>query len=180
MRSKRLEALLLDVRTPAEFEEAHIDGSVLMPLGKSDYRGSEAIGFSFADRAACLHGMPRDCRSIAGLDVPRASDPYSRRCMRFHRSQVRLLRQPGLDRPAGLCRRRTRLCRYHRHVWYGNANRPDAMEQREADVNLGWADNRRCFPSADDAPMDECPIIVGLVFPIAFGTLRQRDLHANG
>lgn len=32
-RWQRLETLLLDVRTPAEFEEVHIDGSVLMPLG---------------------------------------------------------------------------------------------------------------------------------------------------
>jgi rhodanese-related sulfurtransferase len=30
---KRVEALLLDVRTPAEFEEAHIEGSILLPLG---------------------------------------------------------------------------------------------------------------------------------------------------
>jgi len=29
-------ALLLDVRTPAEFEEAHISGSVLHPLGRLD------------------------------------------------------------------------------------------------------------------------------------------------
>jgi hypothetical protein len=55
--------------------------------------------------------------------------PYRRRRTRFHWSRARLLRQPGLDRAAGLCGRRTRLCRYHRHLRHGNANRPDAVEQ---------------------------------------------------
>lgn len=48
---KRLEALLLDVRTPAEFEEAHIDGSVLMPLGNLN---TEEVKRLVAGKSACL------------------------------------------------------------------------------------------------------------------------------
>ena len=48
---KRLEALLLDVRTPAEFEEAHIDGSVLMPLGNLN---TEEVKRLAAGKSACL------------------------------------------------------------------------------------------------------------------------------
>jgi rhodanese-related sulfurtransferase len=48
---KRLEALLLDVRTPAEFEEAHIDGSVLMPLGDLN---TEEVKRLAAGKSACL------------------------------------------------------------------------------------------------------------------------------
>src|ERR1700736_1949931 len=91
---KRLEALLLDVRTPAEFEQAHIDGSVLMPLGDLN---SQEVKRLAAGKSACLlicrsgnrarqaaeklkssglpslqvltggvRGRPRGCRSIAG------------------------------------------------------------------------------------------------------------------
>ena len=48
---KRLEALLLDVRTPAEFEEAHIDGSVLMPLGNLN---TEEVKQLAAGKSTCL------------------------------------------------------------------------------------------------------------------------------
>jgi rhodanese-related sulfurtransferase len=48
---KRLEALLLDVRTPAEFEEAHIDGSVLMPLGNLN---AEEVKRLAAGKSTCL------------------------------------------------------------------------------------------------------------------------------
>ena len=48
---KRLEALLLDVRTPAEFEEAHIDGSVLMPLGDLN---TEEVKRLATGKSACL------------------------------------------------------------------------------------------------------------------------------
>lgn len=48
---KRLKALLLDVRTPAEFEEAHIDGSVLMPLGDLN---TEEVKRLAASKSACL------------------------------------------------------------------------------------------------------------------------------
>ena len=48
---KRLDALLLDVRTPGEFEEAHIDGSVLMPLGDLN---TEEVKRLAAGKRACL------------------------------------------------------------------------------------------------------------------------------
>lgn len=48
---KRVEALLLDVRPPAEFEEAHIDGSVLMPLG--DFNPEEVKRLA-TGRSACV------------------------------------------------------------------------------------------------------------------------------
>lgn len=38
----------------------------------------------------------------------------------------------GLDRAAGLCRRRSRLCRYHRHLGHGNANRPDDVVEQSS------------------------------------------------
>ncbi len=48
---KRLEALFLDVRTPLEFEEAHIEGSVLMPLGNLN---AEEVKRLAAGKSACL------------------------------------------------------------------------------------------------------------------------------
>ncbi|MDD5198229.1 MAG: rhodanese-like domain-containing protein [Terrimicrobiaceae bacterium] len=45
------DALLLDVRTPAEFEEAHIDGSVLHPLGDLN---PEEVKQLAAGKSACF------------------------------------------------------------------------------------------------------------------------------
>ncbi len=51
VQQKRVEALLLDVRTPAEFEEAHIDGSVLLPLGDLN---PEEVKRLAAGKSACV------------------------------------------------------------------------------------------------------------------------------
>lgn len=56
--------LLLDVREPEEFEESHLPGCKLIPLGELDERASEL------DPAAdivvyCAHGM----RSLNGLMI---------------------------------------------------------------------------------------------------------------
>lgn len=47
----RAKALLLDVRTPAEFEEAHIDGAVLHPLGELD---ADAVRKLAAESEHCV------------------------------------------------------------------------------------------------------------------------------
>jgi rhodanese-related sulfurtransferase len=49
--ASKASTLLLDVRTPAEFEEAHIEGSVLHPLGSLD---PAEVARLVAGKAECL------------------------------------------------------------------------------------------------------------------------------
>ena len=78
---KSLEALLLDVRTPAEFEEAHIDGSVLMPLGTLN---TEEVKRLAVGKSACLlicRSVPRapSCREAEIEWFAKYSGPHRRR-----------------------------------------------------------------------------------------------------
>lgn len=49
--------VLLDVREPWEFEEAHIEGSVLMPLGEVRSRGGRELDLEARIIVICHHGQ---------------------------------------------------------------------------------------------------------------------------
>lgn len=58
---------LIDVRTPAEFESAHIDGSVLMPLDQVDCAAVKAAAEGAALRVLVCHSGIRAEKAAAKL-----------------------------------------------------------------------------------------------------------------
>lgn len=50
-REQQADALILDVRTPTEFEEVHVDGAILQPLTELDAHHVKQL---VADKRACL------------------------------------------------------------------------------------------------------------------------------
>ena len=62
--TRKEKTLLLDVRTPAEFEEAHIEGSALHPLSKLD---PEEVAKLAAGKDGCILFLPqRQSRAPGG------------------------------------------------------------------------------------------------------------------
>ena len=60
---------LLDVRTPAEYESAHVDGSVLMPLDQLDTKAAAAAAEGAGLRVVLCQGGIRAAKALAQLQA---------------------------------------------------------------------------------------------------------------
>lgn len=57
LRNEIKDVLLVDVRQPEEFDEAHIEGCVLIPLGELEERASKELDANRKIVCYCAHGI---------------------------------------------------------------------------------------------------------------------------